>query len=354
MPNCMNCGKYSMLGLSLNKGLCPNCYDLLTSNLSKHFSAIDESKRIYDDSDHPDIKAKMLKNAIRHGQEISNIYLYSRLGDYSVALKFVHEMKGMLRHLQRELGKERIKDWNKKPQNRVSEILPIISPAAPITTIDMPYERVKGKLNKSRVIIIDGNDQITIEQLALRRFAEMGYGGFLGENRFWEVLGAFMFYEDILIEHEGRFCMPFPAKVKTMMYVDTYFKKLQFLKEDGALKERIQHNMNHYLSLPLLYEVEEKRRESERFRNTLAWSDIVVEHMDRCKLLRVIDWVITRSQGEIKGMPDLILFKENEIAFAEVKSERDRISMVQAETLEYLSSNLGIKVYLAEGKDISQ
>ena len=234
----------------------------------------------------------------------------------------------------------------------VRKLLPVQSGHTTVEEIELHYERGNSRPSESRVRIVDGGKTIKIEDFALRRFAELGYAGFHGENRFWELFDSFLFYEFMLRTiqaEEGVFySLPWPrAPGKTDQ--DQYLGVLKQLKEMRDLKKHVHERVAHYLLIPLCIKVEKKRRSSDRFRNSLGWFDIIIDSIERNTLLRIVDWTIRFPGKQLRGMPDLFLCKNHRVSFAEIKSERDKLRDEQARTLLFLTSELGLDVFLVKG-----
>jgi hypothetical protein len=250
-------------------------------------------------------------------------------------------------------------DYKKIPDSRITEnalntaieeLLPVSSQPASITTILLPYER-DSKIGSTKRYVIDGEERVSIEDKALSFLAESGYVGFHAENRFWEHFSSFLFYRAMLISHgTSGGCLPWPIVNPDPERIDInlYIEEFDNLKATPDLKALVHNCVKHYLGLRIS-PLEEKRRSSQRFKNSLAWFDIIIDNVDRCTLLRIVDWTIRSPGGQVKGMPDLILLRDNRISFAEVKSEGDPLRKEQTLSLDFLSSKLGFEVFLVVG-----
>lgn len=225
-----------------------------------------------------------------------------------------------------------------------------------VKTIQAEYIRDYSNPKNSRVIVKEGSEQLYIEQFALHFFEKQGYFGFHAENEFWETIGRLLFLEELLIPHqykgEIRYGLWGIKEVKNRIEKQEYTHRLIEFGMSN-LTNFIGDNAKRYMELSLFTTVEKEFSGSDKVSEYLCWFDIVVETFELNVLIPLFDWIFTNPfpGKSLTGMPDLLLFKNKKPAFAEVKSENDKLSSAQLSTLKFLSTNLGIEVYIFEAKE---
>lgn len=58
--------------------------------------------------------------------------------------------------------------------------------------------------------------------------------------------------------------------------------------------------------------------------------------------------------GSLSGLPDLLLVKDSEVLFVEVKSKHDTLSPLQKHTIDALNKKQEIAIVIREGKNIEE
>jgi hypothetical protein len=95
-----------------------------------------------------------------------------------------------------------------------------------------------------------------------------------------------------------------------------------------------------------------KRNYGKSCRPIERWDHFTLEElliptrMDKTDFLSILERLISNFSENRSGLPDLIIYNNNELFFSEVKSERDRVSDKQMSWHLFLAKKMGIKVDL--------
>jgi len=239
----------------------------------------------------------------------------------------------------------------------VFQALPISRSPTKIQNRRIEYERDYSDPAETRVIIKAGSERISIEELAIRNLAKEGYEGFHAENRFWITATQLLFYNELLApDYRGvqyGYCLAIPNALSQRIDDTTYVKRLQELQGEPDLAALLHKRSGSYRELPLSSKVETAYRDGPAFSQCVDYITPILSYLDRSVFLHILDYTLRVRPGRgIKSMPDLLLLKNSSVSFAEVKSENDRLNEAQSRTLEFLSQELGLEVFLVEGTEI--
>ncbi|MDD5778829.1 MAG: VRR-NUC domain-containing protein [Candidatus Thermoplasmatota archaeon] len=238
----------------------------------------------------------------------------------------------------------------------IERLLPVRFSPTSVSKLELSYRRDYDNHSETRVIAKAGGERLIIEDYVLRYYCENGYDGLFGQNEIWSLLGSFLFFEDLLTTYgsgpEPLYSLLSVKYLPEKMDETTYLEKLKYLKDNPILTDYIHKKEEEYSKLTLYFKMEKERRSSERYIGFLNWIGILINNIERNVLLRIIDFVIRSPGSSVIGMPDLVLCRNGDISFVEVKSQADKLSKAQSFALNHLSSTLGFNVCLAECKEI--
>ncbi len=182
-----------------------------------------------------------------------------------------------------------------------------------------------------------------IEEIALKCFMDRGWQGLWGENSLWEFLMALLFWDVFFAKIEGAWhpsfvpgsptCeqdMPFDwGKAEFQLWrQELISRRLEELGKADLDRELTQLHASHY---------------GGRCRPIWDWERFSLQQLiaaagslPRSVLLMVTQRIVLNYSQYRCGLPDLLIWKQDDIAFAEIKGPRDKLSEQQIEWLVWL------------------
>lgn len=222
--------------------------------------------------------------------------------------------------------------------------------------------------SSSRVLYQTPQGHVLAEQFARQYYSSQKYDSIWSENHFWWQVMALLFWDIIFARVKG-------AVVATRLDGEDYFPEPGDKDFENQFSTFI--NMNGMPHDFFLIEFYQRRRSiiDNRFKE-LESSNLIEElltsyHQHNGQNCRAIeDWntypldnligplefipnsvilgicrkLLSYFGGNRAGLPDLIVYKQGDFLFSEVKSKNDKLSQEQREWHDYLSTELGQKV----------
>lgn len=221
---------------------------------------------------------------------------------------------------------------------------------------------------KGKIKYYYNNQELFVEELAIKTYESDGCNAIWSENNFWwmvmsvlfwdcifaKVRGAVSIYKDgysyALDPSENEFDHYFEETVIKMNGMPSDF----FTDEFYAQRESIINNKIQELSNSHLVEKFDKSYEinyGKLCRPIENWDKFSKENfvfflskINKYKVLKICERLIKDFNNNRSGLPDLIISKEDQVFFSEVKSEKDRISDKQVDWHSYLSDTLSFNL----------
>lgn len=239
----------------------------------------------------------------------------------------------------------------------IENIFPVKTNPCVLKIIKSQYIRDYSNPNNNRVIIKKGCKQQTIEQFALDFFEEQGYSGFFAENWFWESIISLLFFDELLTLSEyyldgDKYYLSCIDIIKRKMDKEIYFYKLIQIKNKSNLYKFFKKQRQKYKKIIFMPETTGRYQQYCKTEDCLQWFKFLILAVESNVFIRLIDWCLESPGRTVSSMPDLMLFKKDQLAFAEIKSEKDRLNSAQSATLNFLSIDLGIEIYLFKAKEV--
>ena len=152
-----------------------------------------------------------------------------------------------------------------------------------------------------------------------------------------------------LSPEDERFKQLFDQSIQMNGMPSDFFTLKFYERRKNLIKNRIQELQHSNL--------EEKLNESYKknyginFRLIEDWNKykidellISVQRIDKEKLIRILERLISNFNDNRAGFPDLIIYSDKDFFFSEVKSEKDKISERQRNWHSFLSETVKLKV----------
>src|ERR1035437_631966 len=209
--------------------------------------------------------------------------------------------------------------------------------------------------------------ELFAEELAISNYEKEGFKAIWTENDYWITLMALLFWDIIfakvkgavltLVGHEKVYLEPFDSRFLKLFSLEIDNNGMPAdLFTDGFYLRRKQIIINRFTELrnsDLLKRICDtyKAHRGKRCRLIPQWDkfgldklEIVIKMVNKEKILPIFERIIMNINDNRAGLPDLIVYSDNDLFFSEVKSEQDKISIKQKYWHEYLSEKLGFKV----------
>jgi Fanconi-associated nuclease 1 len=206
---------------------------------------------------------------------------------------------------------------------------------------------------------VGGNGQgITIEQLALEHYAQLGYQGTWSENEYWWAIMALLFWDVIFAQLPGVYTPEFgafPSRLQDMprdFFTDDFYPRRERLIEKrivdltrsklfGLRKPNIEAELRNAF-----------RRHKGQPCRPIDWNRIhsiddllaAPRVLTDEQLMRIMQRLLVDFDHNRSGLPDLFLYRNQEPLFCEVKSEKERVASHQIGWLHYLKDEVNVPV----------
>ncbi|MBU0976109.1 VRR-NUC domain-containing protein [Patescibacteria group bacterium] len=219
----------------------------------------------------------------------------------------------------------------------------------------------------SRVFYQLAGKQFIPEKLALEYYKEKDYEGIWAENDYWNTVLSLLFWDVIFAKVRGAVAFsrngvleePDPMYPQDKEIFDKMF--LSFIKMNGMPHDmfskhfainRIELIKARYKQLTNIKISERLKEAYQKYKgkncrlindwNKYSLSELIapIKVLDKRILLRILLRLIINISENRSGFPDLLVFKNNEIRFVEVKSENDTLSQNQINCITLLNLDL--------------
>lgn len=197
--------------------------------------------------------------------------------------------------------------------------------------------------------LFEGSD-LFIEEVAIKFYENLGYNALWSENFYWGFLMALLFWDVIFTRINGVFNEGFPLASQFNDMPHDFFKPEFYLRRKNLINNRLNQLKNSNLEQEISNSY--KRNYGKSCRPIERWDHFTLEElliptrMDKTDFLSILERLISNFSENRSGLPDLIIYNNNELFFSEVKSERDRVSDKQMSWHLFLAKKMGIKVDL--------
>lgn len=214
--------------------------------------------------------------------------------------------------------------------------------------------------------LINGSEHFA-EEAAMLYYESLGYKAIWTENVFWWELMSLLFWDVIFAKIRGavsvisdgvqieidvddeRFEQLFAQTIQMNGMPVDFFTSEFSVRRQNLIKNKVQEILHS--------DIEQKLNESYRnnygktCRPIDAWNKykidellIPIKRIDKEKIIKILERLILNFNDNRTGLPDLIVYNDNDFFFSEVKSENDKISEKQNDWHGFLSETLGVKV----------
>lgn len=206
-----------------------------------------------------------------------------------------------------------------------------------------------------------------VEEAAIKHYEKLGYNAVWTENDYWWMLMSLFFWDAIFAKVKGAVSAPVGTQYVEIGTDDERFESVfnNMIQMNGMpqdfftplfykhRKELINNIIIDLLNSDLkawLCDVHAKYY-GKICRPIELWDKFSLEELlvavnllDKEKLIGILKRLISNFNENRAGLPDLIVYNENEFIFAEVKSKSDKISQKQRVWHSFLSDELGLNV----------
>jgi len=218
-------------------------------------------------------------------------------------------------------------------------------------------ERLETQRGKAR-FKGSGGQTLTIEQLALERYSQLGYQGAWTGNEYWWAIMALLFWDVIFARLPGVFTPEFGEFPGVMQDMPLDFFSADFYpRRKKLIEERIAE-----LTQPKLFGLRKANIEADlrsafrRHRGTpcrpIDWTRLTkvdslvmaTQVLTDRQLIQILRRLLVNFSDNRSGLPDLFLAHDGIPLFAEVKSEKERVADHQIDWMLYLRDEVGVPV----------
>ncbi|MBI5458832.1 VRR-NUC domain-containing protein [Methanobacterium sp.] len=198
--------------------------------------------------------------------------------------------------------------------------------------------------------LFEGSD-LFVEEVAIKFYENLGYNALWSEDYYWGFLMALLFWDVIFARLNGVFNEGFPLASRFNDMPHDFFKPEFYLKRKNLINNRLNQlnngNLEQEISKSYKRNYGKSCRPIEKWdRFTLEELMIPTKRMEKTIFLGILERLISNFAENRSGLPDLIVYNDNELFFSEVKSERDRVSDKQRLWHLFLAEEMQIKVDL--------
>ncbi|GAB0116689.1 VRR-NUC domain-containing protein [Acidisoma sp. 7E03] len=200
----------------------------------------------------------------------------------------------------------------------------------------------------TRLTTTDGS----VEQATLSHYARTGWSGIHSENWLWNALFGSVLWDIIYDPSMGTFHSPLQVAP-----ADLYDRGF-YARRQEAIEARLIAIADRRHSRRLVAQrLDEKAGIANPF---LSWSaelgdvlDLALARLEPAALAAVLRRMAQDYRHHSRGFPDLLLWRDEEYSFVEVKSENDQLSPEQYHWLAFFDAN-GIPVRLENVRRAAQ
>ena len=231
---------------------------------------------------------------------------------------------------------------------------------------NIELQRIGNQQKGKAKYAIDGNEYFA-EETAINHYESLGYKALWTENTYWWTLMSLFFWDVIFAKTRGavsaiiggvqtdldpsdeRFEQLFKQTIQVNGMPADFFTPEFYERRKSLLKNKFQELQHSNLEQKLSESY--KQNYGRNCRPIENWDRykinellISVQGVIKGKLIKILDRLISNFNDNRAGLPDLIVYDDKDFFFAEVKSEKDKISEKQKEWHDFLSTTLDFKV----------
>jgi len=199
---------------------------------------------------------------------------------------------------------------------------------------------------KKRAIIMDGAGSCSVEEYACRHFRSLGYGAVIVENKPIHVLfGVYMspVIQDVTDPHNRKWGVLDCRAVDTGMLgkviwtrlPDDFGKRGYGVRRAEAIKKHLSAVICEPRELQGLFDLwltpsEDLRLYLGAHRNEqIQVARQLINILPAVAIIEILRYLVEDYWGRYAGWPDLLVYRDNEFFFAEVKSAADKLGESQ-------------------------
>lgn len=221
--------------------------------------------------------------------------------------------------------------------------------------------------DSSKILYNTAKGKVFAEQLAQQFYGEQGYDSKWSENNFWWTIMALLLWDAIFakvegavycqINGEGRYLRPSEANFDGLFhsfvqlngipydfFSDDFYQRRHAII-DNKFKELENSDLKVKLSSSFELHKGQNCRAIENWdRYPLADLINIMQFIPKPVVLGICSRMIKDFKSFRSGLPDLIVYKQGEFFFSEVKSKNDKVSKIQEEWNDFLSTDLEQRV----------
>ena len=187
--------------------------------------------------------------------------------------------------------------------------------------------KVEKTEKKGRLFSYNGKINLHSEEVAKEYYKNQGYDARFSENNVWKELFKRIVYKKLKIAYkEGKI----KELNKHILDDDFYYQNKDIINQ--ILDDWREEDLNKILKK------KEKNNPRSKFR-------IIIEHLENGQILAIMEYMAKDYIHNKSGFPDIIVWNEEELFFAEVKAKGDTLTRKQTR-LHKLMLDLGIDVRL--------
>jgi hypothetical protein len=231
---------------------------------------------------------------------------------------------------------------------------------------NIKLQRVEDQQKGKAKYLVNGNEYFT-EEAVINHYESLGYKAIWSENSYWWMLMSLFFWDVIFARIRGavsvvrggiqieldpddiEFERIFEHTIQLNGMPSDFFAPEFYERRQNLIKNKIQELL--YTNLEQKLNDSYKNNYGKNCRPIEDWKKykidellISIQKIDKEKLLKILERLITNFNDNRSGLPDLIVFNSENFFFSEVKSEKDKLSDKQIDWHTFLSETLGLKV----------
>ncbi len=194
---------------------------------------------------------------------------------------------------------------------------------------------ISSTLLKSNIIEIDESLIGSPEKAAIQYYENLEYQAYRTENHLWRALFGLLFWDLLFESRQGTAHSPFdflPASLMNQTFYNQNKKaiknRLEDLKNRKETKFKLLQNSTKYYGT--------KNGVFRWRRASLTAINALIDHADAKSIAMVLKNLCIGYKDNKHGYPDLMILKDNQLKFVEIKAEGDQIRRNQLLRLKQL------------------
>ena len=209
------------------------------------------------------------------------------------------------------------------------------------------FFKAESTAHKGRLKFLNENNQLSVEEFALEKYKDEGWKGYHSENSILTSIYGILMWEFIFYDK-----IPYVFQLPYQGY-PLDFRSNDFFSKREAIFNKIIYEINTSLDLGS-YFIEKYEKYYKKLSTFVNWElletwgkEFIKNTVERLShgLGKILEVMSRDYRHYCSGMPDLILLRDKDLKFVEVKSTNDRLSDQQKMWIRLLTTS-GIKVEL--------